>query len=49
LWNVACSMDIVKKGIQSWLRKLEQEELLGKILLNSVSERNRMGGLDCFC
>jgi hypothetical protein len=51
--NVACNMHIVKKkGIQSFLRKPEQEEpcwRLGRIMQISVFERNMMGGLDCFC
>jgi hypothetical protein len=38
--------------MQRLLRKPEQEEPLGRIwriMLNSVFERNKMGGLDFFC
>jgi hypothetical protein len=40
-----------KKGIQSLLRRPEQEEPLGglrSIMEMTVFERNRMGGLDFF-
>jgi hypothetical protein len=43
---------VKKKGIQNLFRKPEQEEPLGrltKIILGSLFERNRMGGLDWFC
>ena len=43
---------VKKKGIQSLLRKPEQEKplgRLGRIIEKSVFERNVMGGLDCFC
>jgi hypothetical protein len=50
---VACSIHIVKKKrIQSFLRKHEEEEPLGRpgrIMLMSVFERNSMGSLDYFC
>jgi len=46
-------MGIVKKrGIESLLRKREQEEQLGglrRMIEKSVFERNRVGGFDCFC
>ena len=46
-------MYIVKKeGILSLLRKPEQEDPLGRlwrIMKKPVFERNRYGGLDCFC
>jgi len=43
---------VLKKETQSLLRKLEQEEQLGTLVMimqKSVFERNIMEGLDCFC
>jgi hypothetical protein len=43
---------VMKKEIQSVLRKPEQEEPVGRpgrVMCKSVFERDGMGRLDCFC